>query len=324
MRQSSGKAQPDGAVRGTAATAKRWLGRVVAKLGPAAASRGIPAETVAARRLRLLSRWVETSARLVRLPVERHVTEPVGTARELLAAFLREEMGAEAVRFVPAKLTDPASPRISLPLTGTDEVMEVTEGPAWGTAELRLARKAAAMTGSVIASLDALAAAQAQSVTDPLTGLYNRRSLDRLLEREVLLARRHKVPLSVVLIDVDHFKQVNDQHGHAAGDRILKDLAGTLSDCLRRTDLAFRIGGDEFVVLLPQTPVSSAVAAMEKVRRAWAAVPAKHPHRVTLSMGIVEHRPGLTPAGLLSAADEALYEAKRADRNCLRVHRAAA
>src|SRR6516225_280179 len=106
-------------------------------------------------------------------------------------------------------------------------------------------------------------------MTDPLTGLYNRRSLDSLLQREVALAERHHTALSLVMIDMDKFKQVNDTHGHAAGDHMLKAFADCVRITLRKTDLAFRYGGDEFVIALPQTPLAQAQQVVQKLRQAF-------------------------------------------------------
>jgi diguanylate cyclase (GGDEF)-like protein len=187
---------------------------------------------------------------------------------------------------------------------------------------------------AALTSLSLLEDAEQRSMTDPLTQLYNRRSLDQLLQREVALAERHGHPLSVAMIDLDGFKQVNDAHGHAAGDYVLKALADCVRMTLRRTDLAFRYGGDEFVIALPQTPLVQAQQVMHKLRQAFAAVDfsdaiANLQQQPTLSMGVAERSAAgnvLTLASLLAAADQALYEAKHAQRNCIRTyhpHRAA-
>ncbi len=181
---------------------------------------------------------------------------------------------------------------------------------------------------SSLISLHLLAEAEKQSMTDGLTALYNRRSMESLMQREVALAERHGHSLSVVMIDLDKFKQVNDEHGHAAGDHLLKSFADCVRMTLRKTDLAFRYGGDEFVIALPQTPVDQASQVVEKLRQAFAAVDFSHAitqleGQPTLSIGVAERLPGnniLTLENLLAAADHALYEAKSDNRNCVKIY----
>jgi diguanylate cyclase (GGDEF)-like protein len=181
---------------------------------------------------------------------------------------------------------------------------------------------------STLISLDLLAEAEKQSLTDGLTGLYNRRSMESLLQREVALSERHGHPLALVMIDMDKFKQINDDHGHAAGDHMLKSFADCVRITLRKTDLAFRYGGDEFVIALPQTAVPQAIQVVQKLRQAFGAVDFSHAiarleHQPTLSMGVVERsipQNIVTLQNLLSAADQALYEAKSANRNCVKVY----
>jgi diguanylate cyclase (GGDEF)-like protein len=166
-------------------------------------------------------------------------------------------------------------------------------------------------------------------MTDALTGLYNRRSMDHLLQREVALADRHDLPLSVVMIDMDYFKEVNDTHGHAAGDHLLRSFADCVRMTLRKTDLAFRYGGDEFVIALPQTPISQAQQVVQKIRQAFSAADfsdaiAHLEHQPTLSIGVAERSTGdnlRDLPGILAAADAALYEAKGASRNCVQIFR---
>jgi diguanylate cyclase (GGDEF)-like protein len=181
---------------------------------------------------------------------------------------------------------------------------------------------------SALMSLSLLEDAEQRSMTDPLTQLYNRRSMDTLLQREFALAERYEHPLSLVMIDMDEFKQVNDAHGHAAGDYLLKAFADCVRMTLRRTDMAFRYGGDEFVIALPQTPLAQAQQVMHKLRQSFAAVDfsdaiANLERQPTLSIGIAErskHGNVLALPALLSAADQALYDAKNANRNCVRVY----
>src|SRR4029077_10239049 len=131
------------------------------------------------------------------------------------------------------------------------------------------------------------------SMTDALTGLYNRRSMDHLLQREVALSERHGRPLTIFMVDMDLFKQINDAHAHAAGDYLLKTFADCVRITLRKTDLAFRYGGDEFVIALPQTNLAQAQQVMQKLRQAFATVDFSHAitrleNHPTLSMGVAE------------------------------------
>jgi diguanylate cyclase (GGDEF)-like protein len=209
--------------------------------------------------------------------------------------------------------------------------MLLPPGEAWTEQRKQLAHTYVNCAYSALVSLHLLAEAEKQSMTDALTGLYNRRSMDRLLEREVALAERHGHPLSLVMIDMDHFKQINDAHGHAAGDHMLRAFADCVRMTLRRTDLAFRYGGDEFVIALPQTPLDQARQVVSKLRQAFASVDftdavANLQHAPTLSIGLAERSKAhniLTLPALLSAADQALYDAKNASRNCVMVYQAA-
>lgn len=158
-----------------------------------------------------------------------------------------------------------------------------------------------------------------QSIRDPLTNLYNRRFLNEFMERELALARRNQKPLAVVMLDLDHFKQLNDQFGHQTGDKVIEMVAKHLLRQSRRTDVLFRYGGEEFLVILPNTNASQAQHLAEnwRVHVEQAQVFAKHQAvNITLSAGISiypEH--GSTAFNLIQAADEALYQAKAAGRN---------
>src|SRR4029079_13566784 len=130
------------------------------------------------------------------------------------------------------------------------------------------------------------------------------------------------------MLDMDKFKEINDAHGHAAGDYMLKAFADCVRITLRRTDLAFRFGGDEFAIARPQTPLHQAQQVVQKLRQAFAAVDfsdaiAHLEQQPTLSIGVAERSPRdktATIASLLAAADAALYEAKKNDRDCIKVY----
>ena len=156
--------------------------------------------------------------------------------------------------------------------------------------------------------------------TDGLTGLANRRQLDQALAHEWSRSLRSGLPLSLLMIDVDHFKAFNDRHGHHGGDDALRDVARTLAATTRRPgDLAARYGGEEFMVVLPQTPLEGAAKMAEKIRSAIESLPpyGEDTQPTTVSIGVATRTPGAadTLAMLLGDADRALYEAKRRGRN---------
>ena len=154
-----------------------------------------------------------------------------------------------------------------------------------------------------------------------MTGLFNRGEFLAIAEAELLRAQRHSTDTSAIMVDLDFFKAVNDQHGHPAGDKVLKHAAAWLLSGVRATDTVARIGGEEFVVLLPRTAQTAALALAEKLLRLLHQSPAKIGSDmevwITASLGV-----GTLPAGqegsvavLYAAADHALYEAKRLGRN---------
>jgi diguanylate cyclase (GGDEF)-like protein len=163
-----------------------------------------------------------------------------------------------------------------------------------------------------------------ESITDALTGTYNRRYLDRRLDEEVLRASRYGFPLAVLLLDIDHFKQINDEHGHPAGDGILAALSQIVMNSVRKTDVVARYGGDEILVIATHTPLPNAAELGERLRQrvegaemgqaneAGGGVPV----RVTISVGVAGYNDELSSGqSLIQAADQALYQAKQAGRN---------
>lgn len=158
------------------------------------------------------------------------------------------------------------------------------------------------------------------ATTDQLTGLMNRRSFEDRVRDELLRADRRKAPLTMVMLDVDHFKQVNDQHGHHAGDLVLRELARVLRDALRRTDLVTRWGGEEFAIAYLDTPGSDAASQVDRLRErvtpAGLVLPNGHRVGLTFSAGVASApRDGGDLETLARAADARLLAAKRAGRN---------
>jgi two-component system, cell cycle response regulator len=156
----------------------------------------------------------------------------------------------------------------------------------------------------------------ADSLTDTLTGVGNRRRLEQALAVEIARARRHGAPLSAIMADIDHFKRVNDEHGHAAGDKVLAHFGGLLRSQVRPADIAARFGGEEFVLLLPHTNLAHAASMAERIRGAFADEvidPLAAP--VTSSFGVAQLSAQDDGESLLGRMDAALYRAKEGGRN---------
>lgn len=156
-----------------------------------------------------------------------------------------------------------------------------------------------------------------QATTDQLTGLGNRRWLTERIAIEQTRAEREKTPISVVLFDLDHFKNINDSHGHDVGDKVLMAVGEVIRDNLRRYDLAARIGGEEFCLVLPKTRANEAAAIAERFRtqfeKLW--IEPLRRGRVTASFGVYEATPADSMQAMLLQADRALYRAKETGRN---------
>ena len=184
----------------------------------------------------------------------------------------------------------------------------------------RLAVALAEHIGLALANLRLREALRNQSIVDPLTGLFNRRYLEQTLERECRRAVRADGPLSVIMLDVDHFKRFNDAWGHEGGDAVLKELAGLLRRSFRGEDVSCRYGGEEFVIVLADASLTVAQERAEELRRQVGELSVRLRGEtmaaITVSLGLAalpDH--GVTPDGLLAAADTALYDAKRAGRD---------
>jgi len=154
-----------------------------------------------------------------------------------------------------------------------------------------------------------------QAIMDPLTGVFNRRHMERNLRDAIERKRRNSAPASLLLIDVDGFKLINDQFGHAKGDGVLTGIVSLVRNRSRKLDLLFRIGGEEFILLLPDTLEAAAAVVAEQLRASVAETALVDGRQVTLSIGVSELQPGESPDSWMKHADDALYAAKKAGRN---------
>ena len=150
---------------------------------------------------------------------------------------------------------------------------------------------------------------------DALTGLYNRYYFDQKIDQEIDRADRYRISLSMVMLDLDHFKQINDQWGHPVGDDVLKWTAQIIQGSIRQPDILVRLGGEEFMILMPHTPASGAMTAAEKIRKNLIETPHPIAGQVTASFGVAERKYGETHLEWYKRVDEAMYQAKEGGRN---------
>jgi diguanylate cyclase (GGDEF)-like protein len=223
------------------------------------------------------------------------------------------------------KPADEAAGRLCIPLVTHDDLVGMLHleglaaGPEQETQE-RLAVTVAEQLALALGNARLRESLRRQSVLDPLTGLFNRRHFDAALKRELARARRKNVPVSLVLVDIDHFKRVNDDYGHAIGDAVLRTIAQQLRLGIREGDIACRYGGEEMVLLLPECSAADASRRAEVIRLALAAITpnpeGEGPERVTASFGVAAYPMHAQDAeALFWAADKALYRAKQYGRN---------
>ncbi|MCY1001943.1 diguanylate cyclase [Myxococcus sp. MISCRS1] len=242
--------------------------------------------------------------------------------RQVTGDWLDKLLGQEGPPGPPVMVLTPREPRESW-LEALTRGAEVMFDP-WDVEELR-ARVARCLTVHARFSQlsNQVGELQRLSSTDGLTGVHNHRHFQERLREEFRRAQRYDDPLSLILMDLDHFKQVNDRHGHTTGDGVLREVAAALQQSVRETDLVARYGGEEFAVLLPRTHLTGALTVAERVRKDLATlqVGPQGSLRVTASLGLSSfpHRTVLSPEQLLLTADEALYRAKAEgrDRVCL-------
>jgi diguanylate cyclase (GGDEF)-like protein len=219
-------------------------------------------------------------------------------------------------------------PHLCLPLVAHGETLGVLVlgGPALAGLDPRIHDNLSLAMESIsiaLANIRLHEALRDLSVQDPLTGLYNRRYLEAALTREIARAERRAAGIAVLMADLDHFKALNDRWGHDAGDHVLIQVGRLLRTNARGEDVACRFGGEEFMMILPDTGLSTALARAEQIRAAVESLVIRHHSEtlrpVTISLGIsVYPEHGRSPADLMRAADRALYEAKRGGRNCVR------
>lgn len=248
--------------------------------------------------------------------------EPVLTG-DLDRAALPDQVQASVQQFSLKSI-------LAAPIRTKDRVLGVfvsmsTAPRVLGDEELTLATELSNFTAIALENARLIAELQRSASTDPLTGLYNTRFFNEVLAREAARAERYDTPLSLLMIDVDGFKMVNDTHGHLVGNKVLTRIGEVLQESVRTADFVFRCGGDEFGVVLPETSLDGAVHAAEKILQKVEAAEvlpeAGCPENITVSIGISEYRRGSHFETLVAEADQALYASKNSSKNCATVFR---
>ena len=239
---------------------------------------------------------------------------PDGDGSEVIRRFHHVGTGRPTPVIVVVTAASDEAEKVACLRLGADDFVAKPISPLELVA--RVASQLRRLSAAVLAASQ-VERAMGDAYTDPLTGLYNRRYLDADLRRRVNAAAENGEGFAVALLDVDHFKRVNDTWGHAAGDAVLCNVAQQIRAFLRTGDLECRYGGEEFVIVLPATSLTDARLVAERLRLGVAAgrsLPSTE-ETITASLGVAAWRPGEEPAALLHRADQALYAAKRGGRN---------
>jgi len=262
---------------------------------------------------------------------DRHWQALAGTARENRRELerSREHLATRALEGEQQSPTDPVSMEghVCIPMTAGGHAVGVlglpeSAGP-FSEGRWRVLAATAALLGIALRNAQLFQELREHSLRDGLTGCFNRTHALEVLDVELRRARRSQMPLCVIMFDLDHFKEVNDKYGHLCGDAVLAAVGVRMRDVLRGSDLKCRYGGEEFLVLLPETPLEGAKRVADTLRRELADLPIHWKDEtlgITASFGVAVALPSeIDSEAILGRADAALYRAKEQGRNCVRL-----
>ena len=207
-------------------------------------------------------------------------------------------------------------------VVGVLNLADKPDGGGFSSEDIALIELFIQLIGASIGNIKLFEKMQRQATTDGLTGLVNHKRLYDVLEKELWRCRRYGGPLSLIMIDVDNLKKINDTHGHRAGDKVIKKISTKIRECIRQIDTAGRYGGDEFAVILPSTALADAVVVAERMVGAVARSPVAWSEEhipLSISLGLGEYDGQTSPEDITSRSDEALYSAKQAGKNTVRI-----
>lgn len=207
-------------------------------------------------------------------------------------------------------------------VVGVLNLADKTGGDFFASGDIALIELFSQLVGASIGNIRLFEKIQRQATTDGLTGLVNHKTFYEILERELWRSLRFGGRISLIMVDVDNLKTINDKYGHRAGDKVIREISRRIKECIRQIDTAARYGGDEFAVILLNTELSDAVIVAERMVEAVARIPAtwnKHEIQLSISVGLGQYDSETTPEDITSRSDKALYTAKQAGKNTVRI-----
>ncbi|MHC4575075.1 MAG: sensor domain-containing diguanylate cyclase, partial [Planctomycetota bacterium] len=207
-------------------------------------------------------------------------------------------------------------------VVGVLNLADKMEAASFSSEDIALIELFSQLVGASIGNIKLFEKMQHQAITDGLTGLVNHKRLYEILEKELWRSRRYGGPISLIMVDIDNLKTINDTYGHRAGDKVIKKISGKIRECIRQIDTAARYGGDEFAVILPNTSLADATVVAERMVEAAANSPItwnREQVPLSISVGLGQYEANTTPEDITSRSDQALYRAKQAGKNTVRI-----
>jgi len=207
-------------------------------------------------------------------------------------------------------------------VVGVLNLADKIDGDRFDSEDIALIELFSQLVGASIGNIKLFEKIQHQATTDGLTGLANHKTFYEILEKELWRSRRYGGQISLIMIDVDNLKKINDSYGHRAGDKVIREISRKIKECIRQIDTAARYGGDEFAVILPNTSLADAIIVAERMVEAVAHSPAiwkKDQIPLSISVGLGQYDADSNPEDITSGSDRALYKAKQAGKNTVRI-----
>jgi len=207
-------------------------------------------------------------------------------------------------------------------VVGVLNLADKVEGEGFSREDIALIELFSQSVGASIGNIKLFEKTQRQATMDGLTGLANHKRFYEILERELWRSRRYGGQISLIMVDIDNLKKINDAYGHRAGDKVIRQISRKIRECIRQIDTAARYGGDEFAIILPSTSLNDATIVAERMLNTVSISPItwkKEQIEVSISVGLGQYDADTSPEDITSRSDQALYTAKRAGKNTVRI-----